>query len=149
MVHLCYNDEPLVIQQQQTNNNLVKEQQQKQTVRSVNISNTIIQSILSLLKRDCNEQGKHLIQYFQFFNQYSSIGINECLHLIKLDIPLQLIQYSLDETTITTTTSNATTNSITPSRHQYVDFTKLYCVVSTLLRCFDVSSLCSSSTQVR
>jgi len=33
------------------------------------------------------------------------------------------------------------------SSSQYADLTKLFCVVATLLRCFDVSSYCSSSVQ--
>jgi hypothetical protein len=93
-----------------------------------------------LLKRDINEQGKHLIQYFQFFNYYAIFGITECFHMIKLDIPLQLIQFSLDES------SNTQSNTI--SRHQYCDLTKLFCIVSTLLRCYDVSENSSSSEAV-
>ncbi len=77
---------------------------------------------------------------FQFFNHYAAFGTNECLHLIKQDILLQLIQFALDDP------SNTSTTNIT--RHQYCDLTKLFCIVSTLLRCYDVSTNCSSSTVV-
>ena len=48
--------------------------------RYVNASESIIQTVLSILsKRDLiNEQSsKYLIQYFQFFNMYASIGIQQ------------------------------------------------------------------------
>lgn len=106
----------------------------------MNISDAILNASLFLLKRDINDQGKHLIQYFQFFNHYAVFGINECLHMIKLEIPLQLIQFALDE--------SSSSQSTTIARHQYCDLTKLFCIVSTLLRCYDVSGNCSSAATV-
>lgn len=140
----------------------------------INASESIIQTVMSILsKRDLiNEQSsKYLVQYFQFFNMYASIGIQQCFHLIRSDVPLTLIHYALDELQL----SNSNVNIFVPSSHisgsssfslnygkmsnntqnqnlgnnssQYADLTKLFCVVSTLLRCFDLSAYCSSANQ--
>lgn len=150
LVHYCYSDPPLQVQVQTTtittissnnNNNSTPQASPKHTYRYINISDAIIQSVLQLLKRDVNDQGKHLIQYFQFFNLYAAYGVNECIHLIKLDIPLLFIQFALDD--------SSTSSSTSITRHQYCDLTKLFCIVSTLLRCYDVSvncTPCSSSS---
>jgi ubiquitin carboxyl-terminal hydrolase 9/24 len=95
--------------------------------RDADVADLIIQILLDLLKRDYSDQGKHLVQYFQFFNQYALIGLPECLHLIRLDVPLTFIQYALEEPT----------SSVT--RQQSSDLMKLYSVVPTLLRCYDVN----------
>ena len=148
----------------------------------INQSDTIIQTLLSILsKRDLiNEQSsKYLIQYFQYFNYYSTLGIQQCLHLIKYDVPLTLILFALDElpttlsninlssallTSSTSSTSGSfglnysrlsnnmhgggnNTNSNSNCTSQYADLNKLYCVVSTLLRCYDVSSYCQPLQQ--
>lgn len=44
-------------------------------------------------------------------------------------------------------TMNANSNNFSSS--QYADLNKLYCVISTLLRCYDVSAYCQSFSQVR
>lgn len=141
-------------------------------VRLVNASDSIIQTVLSILsKRDLiNEQSsKYLVQYFQFFNMYSSIGIQQCFNLIRAEVPLLLMQFALDELQMTNSNINLATNSSSQlsgsssfslnyvkiqnniqnqssgnSSSQYADLNKLYCVVSTLLRCYDMSSYCSS-----
>ena len=150
LAHHSHNDPPLSLQTTVTTlstvtgstNDAVQIQIPiaKQVYRNISISDAIINAALVLLKRDINEQGKHLIQYFQFFNHYAAFGINECLHLVKLDIPLQLIQFALDE--------SSSSQSITIARHQYCDLTKLFCIVSTLLRCYDATANCSSSITV-
>ena len=48
--------------------------------RYINASDSIIQTVMAILnKRDLiNEQSsKYLVQYFQFFNMYASIGIQQ------------------------------------------------------------------------
>ena len=143
--------------------------------RYINTSESIIQTVMALInKRDLiNEQSsKYLIQYFQFFNMYASIGMQQCFHLIRSDVPIILIQFSLDELQMTNSNinifnstsqlsgslsfslnymkmgNNTQNQNIGNSSSQYADLTKLYCVVSTLLRCYDISSYCSSSNQV-
>ncbi len=200
MTHLSYNDPPLAIklndllnnQQQPSISVLVSSQNQPQQqdqdpstdnnnkLHFINQSDTIIQTLLSILsKRDLiNEQSsKYLIQYFQYFNYYSTLGIQQCLHLIKFDVPLTLILFALDE--LPTTLSNINLNSallssstsstsgsfglnysrLSNNMHgsgnntnsnctsQYADLNKLYCVISTLLRCYDVSPYCQPLQQ--
>lgn len=54
-------------------------------IRLINASDSIIQTVLSIIsKRDLiNEQSsKYLVQYFQFFNMYASIGIQQVLLIV-------------------------------------------------------------------
>ena len=143
-------------------------------IYAINQTDSIIHTILNILtKRDLitEQSSKYLIQYFQFFNFYSSLGLQQCLHLIRCDVPLMLIQFALDELPMTLSNINLngvlSTSSISSGSSfslnysklssnmqsqnnggtcssQYADLNKLYCVVSTLLRCFDVSSHCAS-----
>jgi len=105
---------------------------------------------------------------------YISIGMHQCHHLINADTPFTLIQFALDElpTTVSNinifassshlsasssfnlnypkssnTTNINTSNHNTPSSSQYADLTKLFAVVSTLIRCFDLSPYTASSVQ--
>jgi ubiquitin carboxyl-terminal hydrolase 9/24 len=103
----------------------------------VDVGDAIINIILGLLKRDFVDQGKHYVQYFQFFYHYASLGLNECLHLVKLNVPLVFIQYVCDESM-----------SSVARQQQTSDLVKLYSVVATLLRCYDVN-LNSLTTTVR
>ena len=143
-------------------------------------SDSIIHTLLGILnKRDLiNEHtSKYLTHYFQFFNLYSSLGLQQCLHLISCDVPFVLMQFALEELPTTSSNLNLSSfmsnfnpsslnslslnysklanynssnnnhnnsNSTIYSSTQYVDLAKLFCVVSTLLRCFDVSEHCSS-----
>jgi len=93
MVHLSINDASLEININEYVNSqpsvtvLVAATLQTQTenlkIRLVNASDSIIQTVLSIIsKRDLiNEQSsKYLVQYFQFFNMYSSIGIQQVIY---------------------------------------------------------------------
>lgn len=131
----------------------------------INQSDSVITTLLSLLsKREIiNDQtGKNLIQYFQFFSYYLSLGLQQCLHLIRCDTPLVFIQFAVDELpsfSSTTGMINSISSSFASSQFrlssqtsgsggaasQHVDLAKLYCVVSVLIRCYDVSSYCSSA----
>ena len=109
-------------------------------------------------------------KYFLFSKFF--IFFFKCFHLIRSDVPLFLIQFALDELQ----TSNSNINIFTSasqlpgsssfslnyakmstnvqnqnngnSTSEYADLTKLYCVVSTLLRCYDLSAYSSSSNPV-
>ncbi len=143
-------------------------------------SDSIIHTLLGILnKRDLiNEHtSKYLTHYFQFFNFYSSLGLQQCLHLINCDVPFVLMQFALEELPTTSSNLNLSSfmsnfstsslgsmslnysklanynssnnnhnnsNSTVYSSTQYVDLAKLFSVVSTLLRCFDVSEHCLS-----
>ena len=162
---------------------LAQQQQQQVTnlerkVYYVYQSDSLIQTLLSILsKRDLitEQSSKYLIQFFQFFNFYCSLGLQQCLHLMRCDVPLVLMQFALDELQMTSSNLNlsgilASSSSITsssfslnyskPSNNQnnsssnnngctsqYADLNKLYCVVSTLLRCYDVSPHCCTMQQ--
>lgn len=88
-------------------------------------------------------------------------------------MPLQFIQFALDELPMTNSninfnlSSSSSSSSVslnsyvsakisnlnqnmngTGGTSQYADLTKLYCAVSNLLRCFDVSPYCSTLQQV-
>jgi hypothetical protein len=188
LVHLSFNDPPLPVSLADFLNSqpsitvLVPTTADSTESRLVNPSLSLVHTVLGLLsKRDLiNEQSsKYLVQYFQFFNMYTSIGMAQCHHLINADIPFTLMQFALDElpttvsnvnifashshlsasssfslnyakpsaATATTSTNNNTSNANTPSSSQYADLTKLFAVVSTLIRCFDLSPYTSSSVQ--
>ena len=146
----------------------------RESSRPVNASDSLIHTVLSLItKRDLitEQSSKFLVQYFQFFNMYSSIGVQQCFHLIRCDVPLTLMQFALDELPMTNSNLNLNnassqlsssfslnyvkfSNSFqgqmnTNYSSQYADLNKLYCVLSTLLRCYDVSPYCASSIQVK
>ena len=145
-------------------------------------SDSLIHTLLGMLsKRDLitEQTAKYLIQYFQFFVFYSSLGLPQCLHLIRCEVPLTLMQFALDD--LPTTLSNislgsmlASSSSVSSSfalnyskmsssqlqsqnnnannsgagcSSQYADLNKLYCVVSTLLRCYDVTPYCATYQQ--
>lgn len=191
LVHLSINDQPMEIKVNHFLNSQPSitvlsgvnsprsspksTQSDESKCRHINASESIIQTVMALItKRDLiNEQSsKYLIQYFQFFNMYASIGMQQCLHLIRSDVPITLIQFALDELQMSNSNinifnsnsqlsgsssfslnymkmgSNPQNPNIGNSSSQYADLTKLFCVVSTLLRCFDVSSYCASLNQV-
>lgn len=138
-------------------------------------TDSLIYTLVSLIsKRDLIQEqtAKYLVQYFQFFNYYLLLGAQQCLHLIRCDVPYVFIQFATDE--LPMSLSNINLNSYSPSSgsslslnysriqnanyqnssnclSQYTDLTKLYCVVSTLIRCFDISAFCatiSNSTEI-
>jgi hypothetical protein len=94
LVHLSYNDLQMevklsdylnsqpsitVLSASTTNEPAINEDNK---YRYINPSDSIIQTVLTIItKRDLiNEQSsKYLIQYFQFFNMYASIGIQQVL----------------------------------------------------------------------
>ena len=55
------------------------------------------------------------------------------MHLLKLNVPAQFMMVALDE------------GPGPPIKYQYAELSKLYSVVSQLVRCCDVSSKCASS----
>lgn len=55
------------------------------------------------------------------------------MHLLKLNVPALFMMVALDE------------GPGPPIKYQYAELSKLYSVVSQLVRCCDVSSKCTSS----
>lgn len=131
-------------------------------------TDSLVHTLISLIsKRDLihEQSAKYLVQYFQFFNYYLLLGAQQCLHLIRCDVPYVFIQFAIDE--LPMSLANINLNSYSPSSgssyplnysriqnttyqnssnciSQYTDLTKLYCVVSTLLRCFDINAFCAT-----
>jgi ubiquitin carboxyl-terminal hydrolase 9/24 len=77
---------------------------------------------------------KMLTQYFQFFVNYSSIGRHECEQLIRLNVPTLFVNLANDDST-------SSSCSTVP---RYGEPAKLFVILSTLIRCFDVSIHCKS-----
>ncbi|ESN99988.1 hypothetical protein HELRODRAFT_192681, partial [Helobdella robusta] len=98
-------------------------------------SDHILRAMLSLLKKEVSEHSRHLPQYFQFFIMYANLGIPERHQLINLGVPELFLIVAMDESKI-------------PSiKYQSTELTKVYAVISVLVRCCDVSAFCSSSLQ--
>ncbi|CAF0890240.1 unnamed protein product [Adineta ricciae] len=96
------------------------------------VEEKILNSVIRLMKKDGPDNLKMSAQYFQFFINYSSQGRYECEQLIRLNVPLMLAKMIADDLSST-------------SIHRYGEPSKLSIILSTLIRCFDVSSLCKSS----
>ncbi|KAK0066423.1 ubiquitin carboxyl-terminal hydrolase FAF-X isoform X1 [Biomphalaria pfeifferi] len=103
------------------------------------LSDHLIVAALSLLKKDISEHGRHLQQYFHLFLLYlnmspnTDINLKIKLQLLKLRVPHQFMLVALDE------------GPGPPIKYQYAELSKLYSVVSQLVRCCDVSQRCQSS----
>ncbi|XP_053404353.1 probable ubiquitin carboxyl-terminal hydrolase FAF-X isoform X2 [Mercenaria mercenaria] len=99
------------------------------------LSDHLLMAVLNLLKKEVSEHGRHLQQYFHLFLMYSNLGVAEKMHLLKLNVPALFMMVALDE------------GPGPPIKYQYAELSKLYSVVSQLVRCCDVSSKCTSSVQ--
>lgn len=104
---------------------------------NASLSDHLLQAVLSLLKKEVSEHGRHLTQYFTLFLMYSSLGMPERTQLLKLDVPATFMLVALDE------------GPGPPIKYQYAELGKLYQVVSQLIRCCDVSSKTQSANSGR
>lgn len=98
-----------------------------------NLCEQVLIAVLSLLKGDVADNGKHLPQYFNLFSLYAGLGLHEKQQLIRLNVPAIFMKVSLDE------------GPGPQIKYQYPDLSKLHHVVSQLIRSCDVSSRCQSS----
>ncbi|CAF3511540.1 unnamed protein product [Adineta steineri] len=95
------------------------------------VEETILHNVLRLLKKEASDNVKMSAQYFLFFISFSTHGRHECEQLIQHNVPTLLANLANDDTS--------------PSSIQrYGDPSKLSIILSTLIRCFDVSLLCKS-----
>ncbi|KAK3596917.1 hypothetical protein CHS0354_031696 [Potamilus streckersoni] len=97
-------------------------------------SDHLLMAILQLLKKEVSDHGRNLQQYFHLFLMYANLGLPERSQLLRLNVPAQFMSVALDE------------GPGPPIKYQYAELTRLYSVVSLLIRCCDVSSRCHSST---
>ena len=94
----------------------------------------LMTQVLKLLSKEVSEHSRHLAQYFGLFATYAGIGPAERTQLLKLNVAAHFITISLDE------------GPGPPIKYQYADFSKLFQVVSILVRSCDVSAKCSTSS---
>lgn len=99
------------------------------------IADLLMQQILSLLKKEVPEHSRHLTQFFGLFAQYAALGAKERYHLLKLNVPSMFIAVAVDD------------GPGPPIKYQYADFSKLFQVVSILIRNCDMKSVCQSSNE--
>ncbi|XP_041351568.1 probable ubiquitin carboxyl-terminal hydrolase FAF-X isoform X2 [Gigantopelta aegis] len=92
------------------------------------LSDHLLVAVLALLRKEVSEHGRHLQQYFHLFLMYLNLGIVEKQQLLRLNVPAQFISVALDE------------GPGPPIKYQYAELSKLYSVVSHLVRCCDVSA---------
>ncbi|XP_051782099.1 probable ubiquitin carboxyl-terminal hydrolase FAF-X [Erpetoichthys calabaricus] len=104
-----------------------------QACDNASLSDNLIKTVLSLLRREVSEHGRHLHQYFNLFVIYANLGVAEKTQLLKLNIPATFMLVALDE------------GPGPPIKCQYAELGKLYAIVSQLVRCCDVSSRMQSS----
>lgn len=99
------------------------------------MADKLLTHVLILLKKEVADHSRHLAQYFGLFYQYATFGPAERAHLLKLNVAATFISVAVDD------------GPGPPIKYQYADFSKLFSVVSLLIRSCDVSSKCSSGTQ--
>lgn len=99
----------------------------------VGLADRLMTQMLNLLKKEVSENSRHLSQYFSLFGTYAGIGSAERSQLLRLNVASTFIAVALDE------------GPGPPIKYQYADLSKLYLVVSLLVRCCDLSSKCASS----
>ncbi|KAF7711316.1 hypothetical protein HF521_000327 [Silurus meridionalis] len=104
-----------------------------QACDNMTLSDHLLRAVLNLLRREVSEHGRHLQQYFNLFVMYANLGLAEKTQLLKLSVPATFMLVALDE------------GPGPPIKYQYAELSKLYTVVSQLLRCCDVSSRMQSS----
>ena len=99
------------------------------------LSDHLLLAVLALLWVEVSEHGRHLSQYFNLFALYANLGLTEKTQLLKLNVPSLFISVSLDE------------GPGPPIKYQYAELGKLFQVVSSLVRCCDITSLAQSSIE--
>ncbi|KAH7963811.1 hypothetical protein HPB52_023134 [Rhipicephalus sanguineus] len=98
------------------------------SLSAASLSDHLLVAVLSLVNKEVSEHGRHLAQYFGFFYMYACYGVTERLQLLRLNVLGTLMLVALDE------------GPGPPIKYQYADLSKLYQLVSLLVRCCDVSS---------
>lgn len=97
------------------------------------LSDKLLHPVLELLRKEVSEFSRNLAQYFSVFSMYSNLNSAERRQLLNLNVPAYFMSVALDE------------GPGPPIKYQYADLSKLYQVVSTLVRCCDVTSKTVSS----
>jgi len=96
------------------------------------VEDSILDHVLRLIKRESMDSVKLPPQYFVFFITYAAGGRYECKKLIEINVPMLFIGIASDDMPSAASLRNGEAD-------------KLFVILSTLIRCFDVSTLCKSS----
>lgn len=142
-----------------------------------NLCEQVLIAVLSLLKSEVAEHGKHLPHYFSLFSMYAGLGVQEKHQLLKVCIyffnffffyfffNIQRSVFIISNEDVLTNVCNfyfkfklnvpaifmqvVLEEGPGPSiKYQYPDVSKLHQVVASLVRSSDVSSRCQSSHQM-
>lgn len=100
------------------------------------MSDKLIQQVLGLLKKEIAEYSRNLTHYFGLFANYATISSATRLQLLKLNVAAIFMSIVLEEGP-----------GPTPVKYQYADFSKLYQVVSILVRSCRLADNCRSSVK--
>ena len=83
--------------------------------------------LIRLLQKEISDYSSHLSQFFSTFYQLATLGAEERTLLLQFDVAYYFMLIATDE------------GPGNPVKYQYVDFAKLYQVVSLLVRSCDIS----------
>eukprot|EP00795_Rhopilema_esculentum_P016175 gene16175-7538_t len=99
------------------------------------LSDYILKCVLELINKDVTDSSKYLVQYFQLFVMYVGFGVPERKQLLDLGVLQTFIRLAFEDERSST------------SRYPYSELTKLYSLVSILIRSCDVSKSMKSSIE--
>lgn len=99
------------------------------------LSDYLLQTVLDVVNRDGpeNRNTRHSLQYFQLFVMYAGIGIPERKQLLDLGVLLTFIRLAIEE------------DHASNHKYQFQELSKLYSLVSVLIRSCDVSKYMKTS----
>lgn len=97
------------------------------------LSDYILKSVLELISKDGTDSNKYLAQYFQLFVMYVGYGVPERKQLLDLGVLQIFIRLAFED------------ERSTAIKYPYSELTKLYSLVSILIRSCDVSKSMKSS----
>lgn len=101
----------------------------------VQMSDKLMQEVLNLLKKDIGEYSRNLSHYFGLFDNYARSDSAARLQLLKLNVPAIFMSLVLED------------GPGPAIKFQYADFSKLYQVVSILVRCCKPKLACNSAVK--
>ena len=61
------------------------------------LSDYLLRAVLTLLKREVSEHGRHLTQYFQLFQMYANLGLAEVSVIAVEEIVLVVINHNTND----------------------------------------------------
>ncbi|XP_057300867.1 probable ubiquitin carboxyl-terminal hydrolase FAF-X [Hydractinia symbiolongicarpus] len=97
------------------------------------LSDYLLRTVLEVLHREGPDNNtRHLLQYFQLFSMYAGIGVPERKQLLDLGVLLTFIRLAIEDDR---------------TKYQFAELSKLYSLVSVLIRSCDVTKYMKSSQE--